>query len=54
MFGDSMFVEQVMKGTHVLSYYTLLPFLEEIKILSTYFTHISFTHVYKTHNQKVN
>jgi hypothetical protein len=31
IFGDSLFVIQVMKGAHILHPYTLVPFLEEIK-----------------------
>jgi ribonuclease HI len=53
IYGDSMFSIQVMKGTHILTSYRLLPLLEEIKICSAYFTDISFTHVYRNHNQKV-
>jgi hypothetical protein len=52
IYGDSMFVIQVMKGTHFLRSYTLVPLLEEIKICSVEFTHISFSHIYKNHNKK--
>lgn len=51
IYGDSMFVTQVMKGTHFLRSYTLVPLLEEIKICSAEFMHISFTHVYRNHNK---
>jgi ribonuclease HI len=52
IYGDSLFVIQVMKGTHILHSYTLVPLLEEIKRLSARFTHITFSHVYKNHNQQ--
>jgi hypothetical protein len=34
IYGDSLFVIQVMKGTHFLHSYTLVPLLEEIKRLT--------------------
>jgi ribonuclease HI len=45
IYGDSMFAIQVMKDTHILISYTLLPLLEEIKRCSAYFTH-SLLHMY--------
>jgi ribonuclease HI len=54
IFGDSMFAIQVMKGTHFLRSYSLVPLLEEIKRCSTEFSHISFSHIYRTHNKKAN
>jgi ribonuclease HI len=50
IYGDSLFVIQVMKGTHILHSYTLVPLLEEIRRLSARFTHITFSHVYRIHN----
>ena len=52
IYGDSLFVIQVMKGTYLLHSYTLAPLLEEIKRLTAGFTHISFSHVYMNHNQQ--
>jgi ribonuclease HI len=47
IFRDYLLVIKCLNGSQSLHTYTLHPVLEDIRRLLTYFTHVSFSHVYK-------
>jgi ribonuclease HI len=52
IYGDSMLVINCVNGTQTLHKYTLQPLMDDVKRLLTFFSHISFTHVYRNWNKE--
>ena len=52
IFGDSRNVVNWFNGTHQCRHFLLLPLLQEIRRLKSFFTQISVVHIYRERNQQ--